>query len=44
MVSDKSLRNEILTWADHFSEIWAFKVHLKIAFSNFDPSSNQTEL
>ena len=38
-MSDNSLRNEILTWVDHLSEIRAFKVHghLKIEFSNIDP-------
>ena len=27
----------------HFREMWAFKVHLNIAFSNFDPFSNRTD-
>ena len=44
MMSDKSLRNEICTWVNHLSEIHAFKVRLEIAFSNFDPSLNQTDL
>ena len=44
MVSDESLRNGKLTWVNHLSEMRAFKMHLKIAFSNFDPSWNQTDL
>ena len=44
MVSDNSLRNEILTSDDHLSEIRDFKKHLQIAHSNFDPSLNQTNL
>ena len=43
MESDKRLRSGNLTWVNHVSEMWAFKVHLKIAFSYFDPSWNQTK-
>ena len=44
MVSDKSLRNEICTYELILSKIHAFKMHFKVAFSNFDPSWNQTDL
>ena len=40
MMFDKRLRNEFHTQINHFSKIWAFKVNLKIAFSNFDPSQS----
>ena len=38
VVSNKSLRKEIRTWLNHWSEIKAFKMHVEIAFSNFDPT------
>ena len=44
MASDKSVTNEILTWVKNFGEMQAIKVHLKNAFSDFDPSSHQTYL
>ena len=31
-------------WKNHLNEMRAFKLHLKIAFSNFDASWNQTDL
>ena len=42
--NDGSIWSENLNWVNHSSEMWAFKVHIKIAFSNFDPSWNQTDL
>ena len=44
MVSDKCPGNAFRTLVNHLSKIWAFKLHLEIAFSNFDPSWNQTHL
>ena len=44
LVSDKSPRDAIHTWLYHLSEIRAFKVYLKIAFSNFYPSLNRNGL
>ena len=38
MESDKCLRNGKRTWVNRMSEMQAFKVHLLIAFSNFDLS------
>ena len=44
MVSDKCPRNGNFTLVNHLSEMRVLKVHLKIVFSNSDPSWNQTEL
>ena len=44
MVYDKCPGNAFRTSVNHLSKIRAFKLHLEIAFSNFDPSWNQSHL
>ena len=41
---DKCPGNAFRSLVNHLSKIRAFKLHFKIAFSNFDPSWNQTYL